>query len=265
MHNPLWLKEKWGTALSFHFDFQTYNNIKSAPQRFDCGEIWFVIIMVPDLFFFLPKPHGLKFTWLISFPQSSTDIFFLQVFLIFLPVSRCSFCPYLFLSHCILCLSSLPLFSSLSLFFSLCVFLTLSAQVCWGLEQEEEKEEEKVGGVGGSPVVYPAEPPSPGVRMTGSQPDGTEQVCSMWPPLWRGRKQGGEEEEERGVEWGGGVQWDYGKEVKRWKKDVRSGADWASHISVLAFVPPEGSGALRLWLMVTYIVLKLKSMTVLYQ
>lgn len=32
---------------------------------------------------------------------------------------------------------------------------------------------------GGSPVVYPAEPLSPGVRMTGSQPDGTEQVSSM--------------------------------------------------------------------------------------
>lgn len=42
-----------------------------------------------------------------------------------------------------------------------------------GLEEEEEREE------GCSPVVYPAEPLSPGVRMTGSQPDGTEQVCSM--------------------------------------------------------------------------------------
>lgn len=35
------------------------------------------------------------------------------------------------------------------------------------------------GHEGGSPVAYPADLLSPGVRMTGSQPDGTEQVYSM--------------------------------------------------------------------------------------
>lgn len=43
-----------------------------------------------------------------------------------------------------------------------------------GLEEDEGEE-----GRGGSLCLYPAEPLSPGVRMTGSQPDGTEQVCSM--------------------------------------------------------------------------------------
>lgn len=102
---------------------------------------------------------------------------FLPVFLISLHFCCCIFCPHLFPTVFFVFLFSL------SLVFSLCVLFTVSAQVCRGPEHE-----------GCSPVAYPAELLSPGVRMTGSQPDGTEQVCSMWPPLLRGRMQGGEEE-----------------------------------------------------------------------
>lgn len=56
---------------------------------------------------------------------------------------------------------------------SLNVFLTLAAQVCSALDAVEEGKRLRV-----FPCVCPAEPLSPGVSMTGRQPDGTEQVCS---------------------------------------------------------------------------------------
>lgn len=82
MYDPLWLKEMWGAALSLHFDYQTYNNIKIAPQRFGCGEIWFVIIMASDLFF-LPKPHGLKSYLINQFSSEQHLKFFLHDFFFF--------------------------------------------------------------------------------------------------------------------------------------------------------------------------------------
>lgn len=66
---------------------------------------------------------------------------------------------------------------------------------------------------------------SPGVRMTGSQSDGTEQVYSMWPPLLRGRMQRGEEDGVKRRRRGSEI-----KERRRRKKDVWSGDNWASHV-----------------------------------
>lgn len=105
-------------------------------------------------------------------------------FLFPLPFSPTVSCPFLFPTEFFVLLSQLP---------SPCVFFSLSAQVCCrGTEQER----------GALQLYTPQSSPSPGVGMTGSQPDGTEQVCSMWPPLLRGRMGGGEGG--RGGQWGGG-------------------------------------------------------------
>lgn len=125
-------------------------------------------------------------TWLACFRQISAEsvctasLHSLQNFLIF---SSFIWWPYLILSHFVLCLTLSP---HSSVFFS--AFLLRCAGA-----RRREMSECMCGEWGGE---YPAEPLSPELRMTGSQPDGTEQVYSMWPPLCRVRKQG---EEEGGV------------------------------------------------------------------
>lgn len=48
----------------------------------------------------------------------------------------------------------------------------------------------------------PAEPLSPGVSVTGSQPDGTEQVCSRWPSSLEGQDAQWSPRRRRGMEQG---------------------------------------------------------------
>lgn len=150
-------------------------NIKTTLLHFSCGLIWFV-----DMTFFFYISQNAWFKILLVHSVSSKHkrlLVCLQVF-----QNRFSARPYflpLCPSHCILC------FPLLSLVFYLCVLLSLFLLKC-------ERH---------FPFAYPAELLSLGVRMTGSQPDGTEQVWNMWPPLLR-RRGGRSEEKEEGVgEW----------------------------------------------------------------
>lgn len=76
--------------------------------------------------------------------------------------------------------------------------------------------------------VGPAELLSPGVVMTGSQPDGTEQVFGTWPPLWRGGAA------ERGT---GGIRKRRGGDVKWYISSSRSvsGAEAVIHHKSIIF------------------------------
>lgn len=148
----------WKNVICHYHENQT-------PNHMERGTTWFSCFPLNQLRI---PPHWQRapFSWLSSFPfhlLASSGAFLLRLF-VFLSPPRGLFCS-----------SQL----SVRVLFSSSLLRCAEPWMQW-------RRERRCGG-GFLHVCCPAEPLSPGISMTGSQPDGTEQVCSRWPSSLEGQ------------------------------------------------------------------------------